>query len=105
MRRCSEKANNLRYINTIRVTPRDIAIKEREITIISKPKSSRLSYIFVQKLYHYKYISSNLRILLRYQKHLLCSAEVQRDIFYQGLKEIPLLLTNFPLDSDVTPST
>ena len=31
MRRCSDKANKLRYIYTIRGTLRDIAIKEREI--------------------------------------------------------------------------
>ena len=34
MRRCSGKANKLRYIYTIRGTLRDIAIKEREINNI-----------------------------------------------------------------------
>ena len=33
MRRCTGKANNLRYIYTIRRTLRDIAIKERTLTI------------------------------------------------------------------------
>ena len=47
MRRCSGKANKLRYINTIRETQRDIAIKEWKINNIKK-KSSRLSYIFVE---------------------------------------------------------
>ena len=31
MQSCSGEANKLRYINTIRGTPRGIAIKEREI--------------------------------------------------------------------------
>ena len=34
MRRCSGKANKLRYINTIRGTLRDIAIKEQKINNI-----------------------------------------------------------------------
>ena len=34
MRRCSGKANKLRYIYTIRGTSRDIAIKERKINNI-----------------------------------------------------------------------
>ena len=49
MRRCSGKANKLRYIYTIRGTLRDIAIKDRKLTI-SKLKSSRLSYIFVETI-------------------------------------------------------
>ena len=34
MRRCSSKANKLKYVHTIRGAPRDIAIKEREIYYI-----------------------------------------------------------------------
>ena len=34
MRRCPGKASKLRYINTIKGTPRDIVIQEREINCI-----------------------------------------------------------------------
>ena len=42
VRRCSSETNKLIYVHSIRGTPRDIAIKEREINYI-KIKSSRLS--------------------------------------------------------------
>ena len=34
IRGCSGKANNMRYVNTIRGAPKDIAIKERDISYI-----------------------------------------------------------------------
>ena len=47
MRRYSGKANTLRYINTIRGTPRDIVIKERKINNI-KIKSIPFIIYFVE---------------------------------------------------------
>ena len=49
MRKCSGKANKLRYIYTIRGTSRDIAIKEWKINNIKKTtKKNHLSYTFVE---------------------------------------------------------
>ena len=42
VRRCSSETNKLRYVHSIRVTPGDIAIKDRQVTI-SKSKLSHLS--------------------------------------------------------------
>ena len=42
VRRCSSETNKLRYVHSIRGTPRDGTL------IISKSKSSRLSYILVE---------------------------------------------------------
>ena len=51
LRRCSGKANKLRYIYTIRGALRDIAIKERKINNIKiKIIPLNISYIFVETI-------------------------------------------------------
>ena len=48
MGRCSCKAYEIKYIEIIRLTPKDIAIKERETYYITK--ASRLSCMFVETI-------------------------------------------------------
>ena len=56
MRRCSGKANKLRYVYTIRGRRGTSPSRNGNLTI-SKLKSSHLSYILVVVLYHYESIS------------------------------------------------
>ena len=60
MRRCSGRANELRYRNTIRGTPRGIAVNEREIDSTRRIKI-KIIYIFVEtvSLLMEKFLSKN----------------------------------------------
>ena len=60
MRRCSGKANKLRYIYIIRDTLRDIAIKERKINNIKIKIIPFIIYFCRKKLYHYEFKSKKV---------------------------------------------
>ena len=79
----------------MRGTPRDIAIKEREVNYF-KIKITPFIIFFVETIPLFiSKVSSSLRKMHRYKNNLLCSVQVQEDIFCESLLSILSKLSRY----------